>query len=102
MKNFKKIALGLMVGAMAIGFSAFTNAKTSFGHKTLYNASYYSLDGTASHSASDYVYDENGSCTSSTKICSAVWQTTIAPVQGDAPAGSPMFENGTEPGTYKP
>lgn len=29
MKNFKQIAFGLLVGAMAIGFSAFTNAKTS-------------------------------------------------------------------------
>src|ERR1700743_1318591 len=28
MKNFKRIALGLLVGAMAIGFSAFTNAHT--------------------------------------------------------------------------
>lgn len=27
MKNFKKIAFGALVGAMAIGFSAFTNAK---------------------------------------------------------------------------
>lgn len=30
MKNFKKIAFGLMVGALAMGFSAFTNAKTKF------------------------------------------------------------------------
>ncbi|RCH54677.1 hypothetical protein DJ568_12725 [Mucilaginibacter hurinus] len=29
MKNFKKIAFGLMVGALAIGFSAFTNVKTT-------------------------------------------------------------------------
>jgi hypothetical protein len=29
MKNFKKITLGLLVGALAIGFSSFTNAKTS-------------------------------------------------------------------------
>ena len=28
MKNFKQIAFGLMVGLMAIGFSAFTNAHT--------------------------------------------------------------------------
>jgi len=28
MKKFQKLALGLMVGAMAIGFSAFTNAHT--------------------------------------------------------------------------
>jgi hypothetical protein len=27
MKNFKQIAFGLIVGALAIGFSAFTNAK---------------------------------------------------------------------------
>jgi hypothetical protein len=27
MKNFKQIAFGLLVGALAIGFSAFTNAK---------------------------------------------------------------------------
>lgn len=27
MKNFQKLALGLIVGAMAIGFSAFTNGK---------------------------------------------------------------------------
>jgi len=27
MKNFKRIALGLLVGAMAIGFSSFTNAQ---------------------------------------------------------------------------
>jgi len=29
MKNFKKIAFGLLVGAMAIGLSSFTNAKTN-------------------------------------------------------------------------
>ncbi|EHQ25557.1 hypothetical protein [Mucilaginibacter paludis] len=29
MKNFKQVAYGLLVGAMAIGFSAFTNAKES-------------------------------------------------------------------------
>jgi hypothetical protein len=29
MKNFKKIAFGLLVGAMALGFSAFTSAKST-------------------------------------------------------------------------
>ena len=29
MKNFKKIALGLIVGLMAIGFSSFTSGKTA-------------------------------------------------------------------------
>jgi len=47
MKNFKKIAFGLLVGAMAIGFSSFTNAskkaagdvyaETSNGQYTLIN-----------------------------------------------------------------
>jgi len=32
MKNFKQIAFGLILGAMVIGFSAFTNAKTKTVH----------------------------------------------------------------------
>jgi hypothetical protein len=32
MKNFKKIAFGLMVGALAIGFSAFTTPKKLAGN----------------------------------------------------------------------
>lgn len=32
MKNFQKLALSLMVGVMAIGFSAFTNAKSNVTH----------------------------------------------------------------------
>jgi|SRR5258708_7217385 hypothetical protein len=42
MNNIKKIALGLLVGAMAIGFSAFTNAtaKKSSGAFTIW---YYTL-----------------------------------------------------------
>ena len=31
MKNFKQIAFGLLVGALAIGFSSFTNAKKAPG-----------------------------------------------------------------------
>jgi hypothetical protein len=38
MKNFKQIAFGLIIGAMAIGFSAFTNAKqTKFAGTLFYN-----------------------------------------------------------------
>ena len=72
MKKFQKLALGLMVGAMAIGFSAFTNAKS---HNLLtsyyYNAGQQawdspSLDQTASH------YSTTGGssgCNSSSNIC---------------------------------
>ncbi|WP_179413082.1 hypothetical protein HDF19_10805 [Mucilaginibacter sp. E4BP6] len=31
MKNFKQIAFGLLVGALALGFSSFTNAKKAAG-----------------------------------------------------------------------
>lgn len=46
MKNFKQIALGLIVGAMAIGFSSFTNnksvatAKTNAAHKFSITSNY--------------------------------------------------------------
>ena len=54
MKNFKKIALGLLVGAMAISFSAFTNA-----HKTTLSSThrYYSITGTLNDTnPADFVY----------------------------------------------
>lgn len=37
MKNFKNIAFGLIVGALAIGFSAFTTAKTTVANKNVSN-----------------------------------------------------------------
>lgn len=42
MKNVKQIALGLMVGAMAIGFSAFTNA--SNGNHSKFAKTFYGLN----------------------------------------------------------
>jgi hypothetical protein len=72
MKNFHKLVLGLMVGAMAISFSAFTNAKS---HKLLtsyyYNAGQQawndpSLDQTASNYST--VGGSSG-CNSSSNIC---------------------------------
>lgn len=36
MKNFQKLVLGLLVGAMAIGFSAFTNAPKKANFATRY------------------------------------------------------------------
>jgi hypothetical protein len=92
MKNFKKIALGLMVGALAIGFSAFTNAKKA----TTTMARYYNqrTDHNPSNVATDYIFinDDVDLCTSSlTKECSAQWNTTNVPTEGQTPAdaGSP-------------
>jgi hypothetical protein len=75
MKKFQKLALGLMVGAMAIGFSAFTNAKT---HKL--TTSYYYNAGEQSWSNSGGLpADQNAShystaspspdCDQSNNIC---------------------------------
>ena len=108
MKNFKKIAFGLLVGAMAISFSAFTTAHNT-GMKVTRNANgkiisvtanYFRLPADASTStdmnASHYVYSDGAraGCTSGTNdICQSQWSTTNAPVDGQSPndAGSPAF-----------
>ena len=102
MKNFKKIALGLMVGALAISFSAFTNA-----HKTTLSSThrYYSITGTLNDTnPADFVYESNPDlCSSSTtKECSAEWSTTNAPTPGQTPtqAGSPSYVGSTNLGIY--
>ncbi|MES2274980.1 MAG: hypothetical protein V4592_03080 [Bacteroidota bacterium] len=68
MKNFKQIAFGLIVGALAIGFSAFTNAKPS---KAKFATTFYSLNqagttytnaGTTDPSASCHAKPANPSC----------------------------------------
>jgi len=72
MKKFQKLALGLMVGAMAIGFSAFTNAKD----RNLLTSYYYNAGQQAWNSpslnqdASNYSTAGTGSgCNPSTNIC---------------------------------
>jgi len=75
MKNLHKLVLGLLVGAMAIGFSAFTNAKpTNLLTTYSYNAGEqpWSSSGglPADQTASHYsVVSGSPICTSSTNIC---------------------------------
>jgi len=107
MKNFKQVAFGLMVGALAISFSAFTTAHNS-GMKINRNAkgqiinvtnSYYRLPAFASASTDlnpDHYEYQNGplsGCNSSSDICHSQWTTTNAPSVGESPsgAGSPAF-----------
>jgi hypothetical protein len=92
MKNLKQIALGLLVGAMAIGFSSFTNVRKA----TSTTARYYNqrIDHNPSANAADYIFvnDDVDLCTSSTtKECSVQWSTTNVPLEGQTPmeAGSP-------------
>ena len=114
MKNFKKIALGLIVGALAIGFSAFTSApgnapkvtRDANGKITSAEVYYYNIDGNKlDQSASNFVYstDPGAGCNSSSHECQAEWQTTNMPTNGQSPtdAGSPQYKgNGIETGLY--
>jgi hypothetical protein len=117
MKNFKQIALGLMVGAMAIGFSAFTTANNSNikikrnakGQIINVTASYYRIPADASTStdlnASHYEYEDGplSGCNAGSDICSSQWTTTNAPSAGESPssAGSPSFvTNNSATGVY--
>lgn len=109
MKNFKKIALGLIVGAMAIGFSAFTSANNSriqinrnaAGKVLSVTSTYFRVPANASTStdliAAHYIFSDNedADCEGVTSnICSSRWTTTNAPQNGDSPVanGSPSFQ----------
>ncbi|TWJ03312.1 hypothetical protein JN11_00850 [Mucilaginibacter frigoritolerans] len=75
MKNLHKLVLGLMVGAMAISFSAFTNAKTNTRLTTYYyNAGeqpWSSTGGLPADQNSSHYSTVSGSpsCNQSTNIC---------------------------------
>jgi hypothetical protein len=107
MKNFKKIALGLLVGAMAISFSAFTNAnshslktsKNSKGQTTYMEYYYRALPGGHDTNPADYIYSTNpgnGCNSKSGDVCQAEFTTTNPPVDGSAPSGSPSYDTGSD------
>ncbi|WP_295769300.1 hypothetical protein [uncultured Mucilaginibacter sp.] len=117
MKNFKQIALGLLVGAMAIGFSSFTNAPKSAykvsklpNGKLVVTADYFrkvanagsSVDSDPSH----YIFRDNTTAAqcldNPDNICSVTWQTDSAPSNNDEPAslGSPSLQGTAAFGDY--
>ncbi|RKR82868.1 hypothetical protein BDD43_3059 [Mucilaginibacter gracilis] len=111
MKNFKQIAFGLLVGAMALGFSAFTSASKNAIKVTkdakgrlLFTASYYNKTGIAGDSnAADFVYRNTAgpSCASNpSDECTAEWTTSNAPVNNAAPSGSPSRTGSATTGDY--
>lgn len=114
MKNLKKIAFGLLVGAMAIGFSAFTSASSNTvkvtrdakGKILSVTSYFYNISGSATNkSASNFVYstDPGAGCNSSVHECRAEWTTAAMPTNGQSPtaAGSPSYVgNGIETGLY--
>lgn len=105
MNNIKKIALGLLVGALAIGFSAFTNGPVT-KHNGVATARYYNKTGIVNDMIpGDFIYRDGleDDCNSSTtKECTAEWTTTNAPVANQSPtdAGSPSYSGNTSLGVY--
>jgi len=86
MNNIKKIAVGLLVGALAIGFSAFTNAPK----KAPFSTKYWTNDGTnyqlLTSGLPDVVDDCNG--TSSPDACAV--ESTATGIPNSFPISNPM------------
>ena len=88
MKNFKKIAFGLLVGVLSIGFSAFTNAHKKLPPQTF---TFVHLTHDGSNNRTDYVYRANlGNCLSSSNNCTSLWTENITgtPAEGANPIPS--------------
>ena len=101
MKNFKKIAFGLLVGIMAIGFSAFTNAKVTPKNGQLTNYIFVHPAANSNGAKSQYIYDSTpGGCNTSTNLCRATWSQSEVPDEGDNPASDATLVS-TSSGTYQ-
>ncbi|PAW95187.1 hypothetical protein CKK33_17445 [Mucilaginibacter sp. MD40] len=83
MKNFKQVAFGLLVGALAIGFSSFTNAPKKLAtdwYEPL--SSTLSPSSTAAQQFSSYDGDnpiDQPSCSGTTNVCAAEFPVTTNP-----------------------
>jgi hypothetical protein len=92
MKNLKQIALGLIVGAMAVGFSSFVNIHPKIEKKGFSSYLFYRKTTAPAHSttASDYEYRPDGGCNSNNgTYCSAYFNQSSAPtIVGQAPTGT--------------
>lgn len=81
MKNFKQIAFGLLVGALALSFSAFTTAKRADTYSFVHVAN------TTSNLRTDYIFRANqAGCNEGSAICKADWTQASAPAEGSNPA----------------
>jgi hypothetical protein len=91
MKNFKQIAFGLLVGALALGFSSFTNAKRSGTYLFVHTVH------STSNTKADYTFvtDPNDCSFSSSDICTAQWMQSAAPAPGSSPAADATQVSGS-------
>lgn len=89
MKNFKQIAFGLLIGALALGFSSFTNGSPK-AKKGLTTYVFTHPAHTNSDTKSDYTYESepNGCATSTVNICTAEWSQSTTPTDGQQPSAS--------------
>jgi len=87
MKNFKKIALGLMVGALAIGFSAFSTASSK---SAKFSTFYYGLNEAGTIYARSLT-DPSANCTAQSNLddCTISYPTNKGASfsSGSIPAG---------------
>ena len=104
MKNFKQIAFGLLLGAMVVGFSAFTNSSKKL-KSTPYE--FYNISGAiGSTNPSNFIYEggDDSQCQPGTSTeCTAEWNVNNPPSNGDKPStvGSPRRVTGSgELGVY--
>lgn len=101
MKNFKQIALGLMVGAMAIGFSAFTNAPVKHNFATRY----WVNDGSGNYVLLSTPPDLT-KCRNTSPVECAV-ESTDASIPSSFPVANPLHysitpEAGSKKAVYQP
>ncbi|WPU94826.1 hypothetical protein SNE25_04730 [Mucilaginibacter sabulilitoris] len=78
MKNFKRIALGLVVAAMAISFSAFTNVKRVNSNFYVYSSSSH-LQGDIQN-FNNYIATSSDPCSGATTNVCGVTLPTAQPV----------------------
>jgi hypothetical protein len=101
MKNFKKIALGLVVGAIAIGFSSFTNVHGV--KKSSFTTHYYTNNGTNYVAAGTTQPSEANCGGSSTAACIVSSTTNLdsdAPFLISNPMSYPITAVGTNLATW--
>jgi hypothetical protein len=90
MKNFKKMALAAMVGALAIGFSAFTNADKIGNSKGNHiNSTYYPVKLAGGGFDWEAINPLDYSCVTSTVGCTGVVAAS-APAPNTIPSGYPV------------
>ena len=90
----KKNLLGIMVIALAVGFSAFNSAesKTKFTEYTFFRNS----GSATSVDPADYIYRPSGGCNANQNSnCSARWNQSTAPATNDHPAFDATFVTGS-------